>query len=139
MAKRIKVKPGKTQSKLGFFVGIGFCILGLVVVVPTFGVFGIFWTAVAGFITYTNYKNAFTEEGVASHVIEVDEDDITVTRGYGAGRSYSYDSSQSSGDYVSSEEEDVESRLEKLQSLYSRSLITYEEYEAKKKEILEDL
>lgn len=52
MAKKIKVKPGKAQSKAGFFVGLVFCLIGLVVVIPTFGPFGIFWTLVAVIIQF---------------------------------------------------------------------------------------
>ena len=35
--------------------------------------------------------------------------------------------------------EEAEARLKKLQDLYNKSLITYEEYEQKKKEILDEL
>ncbi|MGB4607546.1 MAG: hypothetical protein WBI62_03540, partial [Sedimentibacter sp.] len=76
MAKKIKVKPGKAQSKAGFFVGLVFCLIGLVVVIPTFGPFGIFWTLVAVIITVTHYKNAFTEEGVSSHEIIIEDNDL---------------------------------------------------------------
>lgn len=134
MSKRIHVRPGKGQSKMGFGVGIIFCLIGLFVAIPTFGLFGVFWTAIAGWITYVNYKNGFTDEQIDSHVIDIEDDgqNVTATR-YGGYRSYSY------------EEEDVvdagtmEERLRKLQSLYDQSLITYEEYEQKKKEILDEL
>ncbi len=130
MAKRIHVRPGRGQSKAGFGVGIIFCLIGLFVVIPTFGLFGIFWTAVAGWITYVNYKNGFTDEQIDSHVIDIEDDgrDVTVTR-HGGYHTYSYDV----------KEEDMETRLRKLQSLYDQSLITYEEYEQKRKEILEEL
>ena len=39
--KRIKVKPGKTQSKFGFVVGILFVLIGCFVAIPAFGPFGI--------------------------------------------------------------------------------------------------
>jgi len=133
MSKRIHVRPGKGQSKIGFGVGIIFCLLGVFVVIPIFGPFGIFWTAVAGWIAYSHYRNGFTDKPVDSHVIEIEDDgrDVTVTdhRGY---QSYSYDSE-------TTPEEDAEARLKKLQSLYNQSLITYEEYEQKKKEILDEL
>ena len=115
MAKKIHVRPGKGQSKAGFIVGIAFCLIGLVVVVPTFGLFGILWTAVAGYITYVNYRNGFTDKKIDSHVIEIDESEEV------------------------QEEESVEERLKQLTNLYVQSLITREEYEQKKKEILEDL
>ena len=136
MSKRIHVRPGKGQSKVGFAVGIIFCLLGVVVVIPTFGLFGIFWTAVAGWIAYSHYRNGFTDEPLDTHVIDIEDDgqNVTATRYGGGYRSYS------------SEEEalvngagDMESRLRKLQSLYDQSLITYEEYEQKKKEILDEL
>ena len=130
MAKRIHVRPGRGQSKLGFVVGIVFCLIGVVMVIPTFGLFGIFWTAIAGWIAYVNYKNGFTDEQIDSHVIDIEDNgqDITVTR-HGGYHTYSYDT----------KEDDMETRLRKLQNLYDQSLITYDEYEQKKKEILEEL
>lgn len=120
MSKKIHVRPGKSQSKVGFAVGIIFCLIGVFIVIPTFGIFGIFWTLIAGWITFVHYRNGFTDKQIDSQVIEIDEngEDITVTSNTG---------------------ETVEERLRKLQSLYDQALITREEYEAKKKDILEDL
>lgn len=135
MSKRIHVRPGKGQSKMGFGVGIIFCLIGLFIAIPTFGLFGVFWTAVAGWITYVNYKNGFTDEQIDSHVIDIEDDgqNVTATR-YGGYHSYSYEEEN-----VGDDDSDMETRLRKLQSLYDQSLITYEEYEQKKKEILEEL
>lgn len=108
--KTVKVKPGKAQSKLGFVVGIIFVLIGCVVVIPTFGPFGILWTAVAAFIAYSHYKNGFTEEGFATHEIVIDHTD--------------------------DETEDIEEKLKKLDSLYQQGLITREEYDEKRKEFL---
>lgn len=133
MSKRIHVRPGKRQSKMGFGVGIIFCLIGIFIAIPIFGPFGIFWTAIAGWITYSHYKNGFTDEPIDSHVIEIEDDgrDVTVTR-HGGYHTYSYDTKEVSA-------EAAEERLKKLQSLYNQSLITYEEYEQKKKEILDEL
>ena len=57
MSKKIHVRPGKSQSKAGFVVGIIFCLIGLFVVIPIFGLFGILWTAVAGWIAFSHYRN----------------------------------------------------------------------------------
>lgn len=135
MSKKIHVRPGKSQSKVGFVVGIIFCLLGAVVVIPTFGLFGIFWTAFAGWITYVNYRNGFTDKQIDSKVIEIEDDgnDVTVTSHAGF-ETYSYKTESSTSD-----KEDIEGRMKKLQSLYDQSLITKEEYEQKKKEILEEL
>ena len=131
MSKRIYVRPGKTQSKFGVGVGIIFCLIGVFIVIPTFGLFGVFWTAIAGWITYTNYRNGFTDEQIDSHVIEIEDDGQDMTE-HGAYHTYSYDTEGTSA-------EDVEERLKKLQSLYNQSLITLEEYEQKKQEILDEL
>lgn len=135
MSKKIHVRPGKSQSKVGFGVGIIFCLIGVFVAIPTFGPFGIFWTAIAAWITYVNFRNGFTDKQIDSKVIEIEDDgrDVTVTSHTGF-ESYSYSTSNDA-----TEKEDIEGRLKKLQDLYDRALITREEYEQKRKEILEDL
>ena len=116
--KKIKVKPGKTQSKMGFAVGILFVIVGIFLVIPTFGLFGIIWTGIAAMIAFMNYKNGFSDEGVATHEIIID-DGMEIPRVYDA-------------------EEDIEAKLVKLNSLYEQRLITKEEYDAKRKEVLDE-
>ena len=145
MSKKIHVRPGKTQSKAGFIVGIIFCLIGIVVVIPTFGPFGILWTAAAGWIAYSHYRNGFTDKPIATQVIEVEGDgeDITVTKHSGFG-AQAYTAENAGSEYGTSErdktsQESVEERLRKLQSLYDQMLITRDEYEAKKKDILDDL
>ncbi len=111
MARKIKVKPSKSQSKLGMAFGLLFCMIGCFLVIPTFGPFGIIWTIAAGFITYTHYKNAFTEEGMPTKEIIIEDDDSS----------------------------SIETRLTQLDSLYSKGLISRDEYENKRKEILNEL
>lgn len=139
MSKKIHVRPGKGQSKVGFVAGLLFCAIGVFVVIPLFGPFGIVWTGMAALITFINYRNGFTDKQFDSHVIDIEDNgsDITVTKEIGFGsRTYSVDGMQSSSTSV---QDDVETRLKKLQSLYDQALITREEYEAKKKDILEEL
>ena len=127
--RRIKVRPGKTQSKLGFFMGIAFCIIGCVVVIPVAGLFGVLWTGVAVAITVINYKNGFSEEGVATHEIMIEEtiDEMERNRStVGDNRK-----TESVGD-------DIEVKLKKLNSLYEQGLITASEFEAKRKELLDE-
>ena len=135
MAKKIKVRPGKTQSKFGFVFGIFFCLIGLVVVVPVFGPFGLLWTAAAGWITYSNYRNGFTDRPISNQVIEIEDDgkSVSVTSDPFAEFHSTYERNEVT------ETEDVESRLRKLQSLYQQELITEAEYEKKKQEILEEI
>lgn len=132
-SKRIKVKPGKAQSKAGFGVGIIFLLIGCFIVIPTFGLFGIFWTAVAGVITFMNYKNAFSDEGIVTHEIIVDEDS---DRGDDVGAGNTYARNAGYGSPVDGN--DIEAKLKKLESLYNQGLINHEEYEAKRKEFLDE-
>lgn len=116
--KRIKVKPGKMQSKLGFGVGILFVLIGCFVAIPAFGPFGIIWTLIACVITYSNYKNGFSEDGIATHEIIIEDGAEIIP--------------------VLEDAEDIEAKLIKLNSLYEQRLITKEEYEEKRKEFLRE-
>ena len=73
MKRRVRMKPGKGQSAAGMAVGILFCLLGIFVVIPSFGVFGIFWTGMALIITIMNGINAFSDKGITSHEIYIDD------------------------------------------------------------------
>ena len=119
MAKKIHVRPSKSQSKIGFIAGIIFCLIGVFVVIPTFGLFGIAWTAFAGLIAYSHYRNGFTDKPINTKEIEIEENGEV--------------------EDCKPKKEDVEERLRKLVDLYTKSLITREEYEQKKKEILDEL
>ena len=44
MKKKVRVKPSKGQSIVGFIIGICFCAIGAFVVIPLAGAFGIVWT-----------------------------------------------------------------------------------------------
>ena len=117
MSKNIRVKPGKTQSAMGFAVGIVFCLIGLFVVIPQFGAFGIFWTAIAVAITVTNGINTFGKKGITSSEIIIDDDN--------------------DNDYTDGSSQEI--RLTKLKNMYDKGLITADEYAEKKKEILSEI
>ena len=77
MSKKVRIKPGRTQSMVGFAAGILFCFIGIFVIIPAFGLFGIVWTLMAVIITITNAVNAFTDKGVTSHEIIIVDDGST--------------------------------------------------------------
>ena len=114
--KRMRYQPSKSQSIFGGIVGVVFCLIGLFFVIPTFGIFGIFWTAIAAFITARNFAMAKGKADMGSYVIEDENDAHAAKNGQTA-----------------------EERLTELQNLYDRRLISTEEYEQKRKEILEEL
>ena len=114
MKRRVTYRPSKAQSILGGIMGLIFVLIGLFVVIPSFGPFGLLWTAGAGAIAGTNLYQAFGK-GYIGPNIEIE------------------------GDEGEAPEESAEARLRKLQSLYDQRLITPEEYEEKRKEILKEL
>lgn len=132
MAKHIKVKPGKAQSMMGFFVGIVFCLIGLVVVIPAVGAFGLIWTAMAVIITAANGINAFSGRGISSHEIIIDDEED--------GRTGGERRTEDRGHPRTEEREpSIGQRLKTAEDLYRTGMITGEEYEEKRKEILKDL
>lgn len=128
MSRNIRVKPGRGQSMVGFLGGIVFCFLGFFVVIPTFSIFGVVWTLFAVIITIVNGYNAFSERGVASHEITIDEDTEYTGTDY-SGTGYTGTENRKS----------PEERLGELQGLYEKGLITSEEYQNKRRQILNEL
>ncbi len=111
MAYRIGVKPSKSASAVGMAVGVIFIILGVTLVIPVFGVFGLFWTAMAGVITLFSAFNFFSRRGLSAYDIDVD----------------------SSGNL-----EDIEANLQKLAKLKEDGLISDAEYGQKRAEIMKE-
>lgn len=127
MKKNIRIKPSKSSSVMGFVVGIIFVFIGLFVAIPTAGLFGVLWTGIAVFITITNAMNAFGDKGVATEVIEIEsEDDMS-----------RFDSRLNDIDRYK-DEKDVEfyKKLTMLNELKEEGILTEEEFEKKKQEIL---
>ncbi len=116
--KKIQVRPGKGSSGMAFVVGIIFCAIGLFVAIPMAGVFGILWTLIAVVITVFHGINTFSDKGASFHEITIEEEQ---------------EQEAFSGQRT------AEERLTELRRLYESGLITGEEYETKKKEILEEL
>ncbi len=113
--KRVTCRPGKTNGIFECIVGGIFVLIGVLMVIPTFGAFGILWTLLAAGSTACNAYRAFGK-GYAGPEISIEDDTSGGGTGGGTG-----------------------SRLRELQNLYDRGLITREEYEAKRQEILREL
>ena len=125
--KRVRVKPGKAQSTVSFVVGLAFVLVGLVMVVPTFGPFGLLWTGVAVAITVINGLNAFGKKGVPTMEIYSEEEDEAPSP------------AREDHDHISSTALTTKERLEQLQTLKEAGLLTDEEYRNKREEILKGL
>ena len=125
--KRVTYRPSKTGSVLGGVVGVIFVLIGLFVVIPTFSmgggfgaIFGVFWTILAAVIAGTNFYQAFGK-GYIGPEIHIEEE----------GKSEHAQDAPAPGD--------AQARLTELRALYDQRLITQEEYEQKRREILEKL
>ena len=126
--KRVRVKPGKAQSTVSFVVGLAFVLVGLVMVVPTFGPFGLLWTGVAVAITVINGLNAFGKKGVPTMEIYSEEEDDEAPS-----------PAREDHDHIPSTALTTQERLEQLQTLKEAGLLTDEEYRSKREEILREL
>lgn len=112
----MRYQPGKGQSIFSGIIGVIFCIIGFTVVIPSSGLFGVLWTGIALVITVSGFAMASGKPGLmGSYVIDEEELD-------------GEDAPQS-----------AEARLRQLQKLYDDHLITAEEYEEKRRKILEEL
>jgi cytochrome c-type biogenesis protein CcmH/NrfG len=94
-------------------VGIVFVCIGLFVAIPMAGAFGVFWTLVAVAITIFSAMNVFSPRGLAHTEIEVENN------------------SRFGDDALPFDE-----RLRRLEKLRSDQLISDEEYQRKRQEIM---
>ena len=114
-------------------VSIFFVILGVTEVIPMAGLFGIVWTLIAACFVVIGVVNLVRKNGLAHRVgydVETGLDESIV------GLMDDVAEDTSSGTHPAG---DTESRLLEVKNLYDRDLITQEEYEEKRKEILKEL
>lgn len=102
---------------MSFFGGIMatvFVFIGIFVMIPNLGVFGVVWTLLAATGAVTGFYNAFSERGIATEIIDVPDE-------------------------TSIQPADPEARLRRLADLKAKNLITSVEYERRRSEILNAL
>lgn len=111
--RRVTYRPSRAGGVVSLIFGLVFVTVGIFVVIPQAGWFGIVWTALAAVITVANVYAAFGGKYGRSQ-IEIEDDDAP-------------------------HKSDAQARLEELRTLYDQRLITEEEYEKKRAEIIERL
>ena len=126
--KRVTYRPSKSGSIAAGVMGVIFALIGLFVVIPNFSnaggfgaIFGLLWTIAAGVMAGVSFYEAFGKKYIGPE-IHIEEE--------------SAEHAQHSSTPPAS---NVQARLSELKTLYDQRLITHEEYEAKRKEILEEL
>jgi hypothetical protein len=97
-----------------------FVLIGLFFVIPMAGLFGVVWTLFALIGVGSSAYNFFSEEGLSSYEINVESDHRD---------EYQYQQSKP--------EDDFETKLRKLNRLKEDGLLTEEEYQKKRTEIID--
>lgn len=128
--RRVTYRPSKAQGTFGVIWGGIFILIGLFVVIPTFGPFGLLWTLAAIGITVMNGYQAFGKKYTGPE-ITIEEDNPQ--------HMDPLSSPVASHDHIPSTALNAKDRLKQLEDLKKAGLITDSEYEQKRKEILEGL
>jgi len=110
---RITKRPGKSSALFGGVMGALFVLLGIFVIIPMAGLIGVIWTLAAAAIAGMSLYQAFGKTYVGPEIHIESEDE---------------------GQPAAAAE-----RMRQLQELYAQGLVTREEFEAKRKEILREL
>ena len=127
MKRRVTYRPSKAAGTLGVIWGGVFVLIGLFVVIPATGPFGLLWTLGAAAITGMNAYQVFGKKYVGPEIRIEDEE-----------RPLSPPPAQTH-DHIPSTALDAKRRLEQLESLKSAGLVTDQEYQQKRQEILKEL
>lgn len=105
-------RPSKTHSLVGLILGILFIGFGVFFIIPRYGALGFLWTFLALFIIIVNSRNVFGKSVSPAKRPKSEEQHITY------------------------EDQNSEERLSDLYMLYNRKLITEEQYQHEREEIL---
>lgn len=114
--RNMSYRPSKGVCLMGGVVGVVFVLIGIFNIIPKMGLFGILWTALSGGLAVYYFFMAFGKGSMGT--ITVEEEDVPSP---------------------AAQEDDSAARLSELKDLYDQRLITQEEYEAKREEILKEL
>ena len=130
--RRVTYRPSKAQGAFGMVWGGVFILIGLFVVIPVFGPFGILWTLAAVAITAMNGYQAFGKKYTGPE-ITIEEDSAQTSDVHPSSPA------PQTHDHIPSTALDAKQRLEQLESLKQSGLITDGEYREKREEILKNL
>lgn len=129
MKKRVTYRPGKAQGFFGVVYGGIFVLIGLVVAIPLFGPFGILWTLAALAITVMNGYQAFGKK-YSGPEIHIEEEPEHIAPSSPTVQEHNH---------IPSTALDIKGRLEQLEALKRAGLLTDQEYQQKRQEILRQI
>ena len=128
--RRVTYRPSKAQGAFGVAVGAIFVVIGVVMVIPIFGLFGVLWTLIAVGITAMNAYQAFGKNYTGPQITIEEDEEL---------RGGPSSSAPQTHDHIPSTSLDVKGRLEQLKELKEAGLLTQEEYDKKRQDILNGL
>jgi len=131
MRRRVTYRPSKAQGTFSLIFGVVFVLIGLFVVIPIFGPFGILWTLVAAVGTGMDAYRTFGKKYVGPE-IRIEEEEQSGQKPVSPPPAETHD-------HIPSTALDTKRRLEQLESLKPAGLIDEREYQQKRKQILEEL
>jgi hypothetical protein len=104
-----RIKPSKPAAVFGLCTALAFVGLGIFVVIPKFGAFGVFWTVMAAAIAIYNGFFVFSKSGTSVCEVEIQN---------------------------SKSRSSLSSRLAELDEARRRGLISASEYEAQRARVI---
>lgn len=122
MKRRVTYRPNKLAGAFSGLVSILFVIVGVTMCIPTFGLFGVIWTLIAAGIGIVNVLQSF---GSGDYGPDIEIEDVAPLSG--------------EPQIPQGEKPPAEERFRQLRELYDAQLISKEEYEQKRAEILRDI
>ena len=134
MRRNIRYKPSKASAIMSVVVGILFTLIGIFEVIPIFGFFGVVWTLFAVGITVVNVGQALGKKNFMPQIRVEDEsfdDGDKMTRREVSFRPDAPDHMHITGAGLS-----LKKQMEQLDVLMKAGLLTEEEYDQMRKEIM---
>ena len=142
MKRNIRYKPSKASAAMSLVVGVVFVIIGLTMVIPsTFSsgflpvaLFGLLWTGLAAAMTVLNARYLFGkgDNGLYGGFEITDEEPSEPS-------APTFRSDSPDHQHITPSGLDPKPRLEQLETLKDAGLLTPEEYDQKRREILKGL
>ena len=143
MKRSFRYKPSKLSAAMSLVVGVLFIIIGLTMVLPAtvgsgilpVGLFGLVWTGLAVVITVANARYLFGKGNPSAFYggFEITDEEPEEKL------SPSFRADSPDHQHITPTGLDAKARLEQLETLKEAGLLTPEEYNQKRQDILKDL
>ena len=135
MRRNIRYKPSKASAAMSVVVGILFTLIGIFVVIPSVGLFGVVWTLFAVGITVANVGQAMGKKNFMPQIQVEDEDGFHDVDKF-TRREVSFRPDAPDHMHITGAGLPLKKQMEQLDVLMKAGLLTEEEYDQMRKEIM---